>query len=300
MCRGILLACLLLFGSSFSFSNALFGVDKTNEYRSLHDTPRVSVSRSLSENAQLWADELASSGDFRHSSTSYGENLASLYDNGKSDEEAFNHSVMMWYNEIEFYNYNNPGFSFQTGHFTQLIWKSTIEIGGGIARSNNRIYVVIQYNPSGNIGGLYTRNVLPLSSSNNLPPAPPVSPSSHLPPASPAPPSYPSSHIIPPSYPPQPLQQLSYLLLRINIVDEYNCTDIIENLYLESVRSCKFVHKSTTATYYRVSVAETMFIMKHYVKYIVDMFPCETTIAVQKNVGEKYITSLRVKSNIHC
>ena len=314
----LFLTLLLLCGSS----NALYGVERTNMYRQMHDTPPVSVSSDISESAQSWADVLASSGDFRHSVNGYGENLAMLYDDGKSDEEAFNRSVDLWYNEIELYNYDNPGFSMETGHFTQLIWKHTTQIGGGISRGNNRIYVVVQYDPPGNVGGLYARNVLPLEDSSSLPsPLPlPLSPSPP-PPLPPFPPSHSPSLSLPPLYPPPPQsptyppqlppqQQVppppisnknaSYLLIKTSTEYDYNCTDIVDNLYLNSVESCKTVYESTTGMYSRVKVNETPFVLKNYVVYIVDLFPCDTTITVQKRVDNRYITVLRVKSYTNC
>ncbi len=37
------------------------------------------------------------------------------------------------YNEIEDYDFDNPRFSFKTGHFTQMVWKSSRKLGIGTA-----------------------------------------------------------------------------------------------------------------------------------------------------------------------
>lgn len=51
-----------------------------------------------------------------------------------------------------------------TGHFTQLIWKNSVELGVGIALSSDKrkVYVVAEYSPQGNILGQFANNVLGL------------------------------------------------------------------------------------------------------------------------------------------
>ena len=63
------------------------------------------------------------------------------------------------YNEIKDYDYNNPGFSYATGHFTQVIWARTTKVGVGIARKGNFIYVVARYSPPGNYLSQFEANV---------------------------------------------------------------------------------------------------------------------------------------------
>ncbi len=68
-----------------------------------------------------------------------------------------------WYSEIKYYDFNQGGFSMQTGHFTQLVWKDTKKVGAGLAYNGDRTkaYVVAQYAPPGNYEGEYEENVLP-------------------------------------------------------------------------------------------------------------------------------------------
>jgi hypothetical protein len=67
-----------------------------------------------------------------------------------------------WYNEIKQYNFKHGGFTMETGHFTQLVWKDSKNLGVGIATSRGgKTYVVAQYSPSGNMPGKFQKNVLP-------------------------------------------------------------------------------------------------------------------------------------------
>ncbi|CAF1527051.1 unnamed protein product, partial [Adineta steineri] len=47
------------------------------------------------------------------------------------------------------YNYSSPGFSSATGHFTQVIWLGSTQLGIGIALTNDNrtAYVVANYYP---------------------------------------------------------------------------------------------------------------------------------------------------------
>jgi glioma pathogenesis-related protein 2 len=70
---------------------------------------------------------------------------------------------MDWYNEIKYYKFSKSQFSMETGHFTQLIWKATKNLGVGIAftSSKRKVYVVAQYSPPGNMEEAFKENVLP-------------------------------------------------------------------------------------------------------------------------------------------
>jgi len=66
----------------------------------------------------------------------------------------------MWYDEIKDYDFKNPGFKSGTGHFTQVIWKGSEEVGFGLAQSKNGSwYSVANYYPPGNYMGKFPQNV---------------------------------------------------------------------------------------------------------------------------------------------
>ncbi len=54
-------------------------------------------------------------------------------------------------------------FNMLAGHFTQVVWKSSKELGVGLATDGKTIFVVGQYKPAGNVtnAGYYEQNVQP-------------------------------------------------------------------------------------------------------------------------------------------
>lgn len=128
-----------------------------NAFRSRHHASPLVWDKAL----QAFAQQHASSCRFQHSSSHYGENLAAGYPSATAAIEA-------WYAENEAYSYRQPGFSHETGHFTQLVWKETKKIGCGYVDCHGKkgtpgVYLVCEYSPAGNIinDGYFKRNVLP-------------------------------------------------------------------------------------------------------------------------------------------
>uniref|UniRef100_A0AAY4EIA1 SCP domain-containing protein n=1 Tax=Denticeps clupeoides TaxID=299321 RepID=A0AAY4EIA1_9TELE len=145
-------------------------LDAHNTYRQKHGAPPLTMSRELSRSAQKWAEKLLAAKILKHSDTDDGENLfyASIMDwIIPSSDITFcfsgNEAVDKWYNEIEKYKFSRPGFQSSTGHFTQVVWKSSKELGLGVATDGRTIIVVGQYHPAGNVTnpGYFQENVLP-------------------------------------------------------------------------------------------------------------------------------------------
>jgi hypothetical protein len=85
----------------------------------------------------------------------YGENLA--WGSNLTGAQA----VALWYAESKLYDFNSPGFSQSTGHFTQLVWASSRTLGMSMARRGNVNLWVARYFPAGNITGQFPNNVVP-------------------------------------------------------------------------------------------------------------------------------------------
>ncbi|KFO35388.1 Golgi-associated plant pathogenesis-related protein 1 [Fukomys damarensis] len=134
-----------------------------NEYRQQHGVPPLKLCKKLNQEAQQYAEALASTRILKHSPESSrgqcGENLAwASYDQtGKEVADR-------WYSEIKDYNFQQPGFTSGTGHFTALVWKNTKKMGVGKASaSDGSSFVVARYFPAGNVvnQGFFEENVLP-------------------------------------------------------------------------------------------------------------------------------------------
>jgi uncharacterized protein YkwD len=127
-----------------------------NRVRAKHCAPPLAWSKELAAIAQKWADHLRDEGcGFEHSTTDYGENLAA----GTVGALDAGGVVGMWYGEIAKYDFRKGGFSMETGHFTQVVWRDTKHVGCGTSRCNGMEIWVCNYDPPGNVEGEYRENV---------------------------------------------------------------------------------------------------------------------------------------------
>ncbi len=136
-------------------------LDEHNRYRAKHCAPALTWSDELAAAAQAWAERLRDAGcQFEHSSTKYGENLAAGTPGHLPPEDV----VGMWYDEIADYDFASGKFEMSTGHFTQVVWKSSKRLGCGMVSDCNGMDIwVCQYDPPGNYGDQYDANVLPMT-----------------------------------------------------------------------------------------------------------------------------------------
>lgn len=136
--------------------------ERHNYHRENHGVAALKWNTVIQKYAQSWADKIASEDKMYHRQpNNYGENIYWKSGGDLSGAEP----VDAWYSEIKSYNYNNPGFSMATGHFTQVVWAGSSELGCGKARSKRGgTYIVCNYNPPGNYQGMFPGNVLPLKS----------------------------------------------------------------------------------------------------------------------------------------
>jgi len=133
-------------------------LDAHNRARAKHCAAPLAWSPKLEQAAQQWASTLVKKGCvFGHSGGQYGENLAAGTI-GALDGES---TVQMWYDELKQYNFKRGGFSMNTGHFTQLVWRATTQVACAKAQCKGNDIYVCEYDPAGNVETEYQQNVQP-------------------------------------------------------------------------------------------------------------------------------------------
>ena len=144
-------------------------LNRHNLYRSKHQVPNLQRLSSLERIAQSYSQKLVSLGYLVHSSNTLngeyiGENLYMGYNAGYLGTSP----VDSWYEEIKDYSFARSDYIKGTGHFTQVVWKNSKQLGCGVAcGSNDYCYVTCNYYPGGNYLGEFRENVLPLSETSS-------------------------------------------------------------------------------------------------------------------------------------
>jgi hypothetical protein len=119
--------------------------------------PRLKWSGKLAGQAQAWADTLARSGRFEHSEdrAGAGENLWM----GPAERYSAEAMVGGFVEEVrhfrvgQFPNVSMTGSWHDVGHYTQLVWRGTQEVGCAVARGGPNDILVCRYWPAGNVIG---------------------------------------------------------------------------------------------------------------------------------------------------
>jgi hypothetical protein len=149
----------------------------------MHGVPLMTWNKEVAASAQKWMDQ--KKGAMSHSPKSpwrtnvgghgyLGENLAMGSHITAAGAEK------MWYDEIDLTNPRGivKSFGGGTGHYTQVVWKKSVELGCGLY---DKTYCCM-YGPGGNMMSAFEANVFaPVKSEaecrKSLPPAPPPAPS---------------------------------------------------------------------------------------------------------------------------
>ena len=144
-------------------------LEEHNRLRALHGADPLILNPDLNEMAQKYAEILAKKKQMEHSKDRnlkshpgeyVGENLYYAWASPILEYKCGDMSKS-WYDEIKDYDFNtgktkNGGV---VGHFTQLVWKDTKEVGFGIGFNGDTLIAVANYYPGGNFNELELQNV---------------------------------------------------------------------------------------------------------------------------------------------
>ena len=161
MIKSLIFSLALLFTkiTTIESLNIPVALNYMNTFRKTHQVSPLVHDREITKFSKEWAQHILDTGRFEHSNNrDYGENIAYTY--SPSHYKSFVRSTNMFYNEESLYDYTNPVFSFETGHFTQLVWKSSTDVGIGMVSNGTITVLVTNFWPPGNFQGRFQNNVL--------------------------------------------------------------------------------------------------------------------------------------------
>jgi pathogenesis-related protein 1 len=142
-------------GSNLPQDQAQLALDFHNQKRRDVGAPALEWSTELAAYAQKWADHLARDKHCQLDHTvdnKYGENL--FGGSGRSYTALF--ASQDWYSEKKKYTYGilTEGNWYPTGHYTQMIWSNTRQVGIGQANCpGGGTVIAAEYYPPGNYMG---------------------------------------------------------------------------------------------------------------------------------------------------
>ncbi|CAO2821229.1 unnamed protein product [Amaranthus hypochondriacus] len=131
--------------------------DWTLQYLTPHNIARAAVNQpplvwnnTLATFARSYAKKRALDCKLQHSMTPlYGENIAM-----SPGPLSATNAVEFWISEKEFYNYVTNTCNDMCGHYSQIIWHSTISVGCASEKcQNGGTFITCNYYPPGNVVG---------------------------------------------------------------------------------------------------------------------------------------------------
>ena len=125
-------------------------LDAHNRVRAGVGVPQLVWSRPLAAYAQDWAARLLTRRQFAHRPDSeYGENLFMISGGTVPPAKVVNE----WASESRDYDLRSNSCKGVCGHYTQIVWDGTRQVGCGVAKGGGREIWVCNYDPAGNWNG---------------------------------------------------------------------------------------------------------------------------------------------------
>jgi hypothetical protein len=162
-----LIALVLLAASPLLMGGTVARADFNQRLLAAHNSERAAIgvpplawNARLAADARVWANELAATGRFEHSPDEpgqepQGENLWAGTPRAFSPEAM----VRLWstekgdYQPGVFPNNSRSGEVENVGHYTQLIWRASRQVGCASAVGRNEEFLVCRYSEAGNVIG---------------------------------------------------------------------------------------------------------------------------------------------------
>lgn len=131
-----------------------------NEARADAGVPPIRWDAKLAADAAVWAERLARTHRFEHSTWPRGTDPAGEGENlwmGARDYYSYSQMVGAWIDEGRYFtdgvmpNLSTTGNWVDVGHYTQIIWRNTTRVGCALASNEENDYLVCRYSPPGNV-----------------------------------------------------------------------------------------------------------------------------------------------------
>lgn len=164
--KSLVMACIAILAAPIVMGSAIPPATFDQRILAAHNRerlelglPSLSWNDTLAQSAQRWADYLASTGRFEHAPENHdapeGENLWAGTKGYFSPEEM----VDAWIREKQFFQpgvfpeNSTTGRVEDVGHYTQIVWRATTEVGCAQATGVHEDILVCRYAEAGNYIG---------------------------------------------------------------------------------------------------------------------------------------------------
>lgn len=158
-CSLAIAAPVLIGGTDLTSNMEVRALAAQNRERAVFGAPPLYWNTPLAESARVWADKLAASGKFEHApeklTNPEGENLWA----GSKGYFAVEGMVGAWIREKRYFKpgkfpeNSTTGRVEDIGHYTQLVWGRTRQVGCALAKGEHDDFFVCRYREAGNYIG---------------------------------------------------------------------------------------------------------------------------------------------------